>query len=85
MYHGKSKLLVVVQKHASTLAIQNTFMNKTVQERDDHNVNNCDHSKQQSDKVHSDNTIVASDVADGTLTWKWVAVKYSEDRNAKAR
>ena len=26
---------------------------------------------------------MASDVEDGTLTWKWVAVKYSEDRNAK--
>ena len=57
-------------------------MNKTVQERDDHNVNNCDHIKQQSE-VHSDNTIVASDVEDDTLTWKWVVVKYSEDRNAK--
>ena len=57
-------------------------MNKTVQERDDHKVNNCDHIKQQSE-VHSDNTIVASDVEDDTLTWKWVAVKYSEDRNAK--
>ena len=75
--HEKSKLLV------SAIAIQNTFMNKTVQERDDHNVNNCDHIKQQSEEVHSDNTIVASDVEDDTLTWKWVAVKYSEDRNAK--
>ena len=74
--HEKSKLLV------SALAIQNTFMNKTVQERDDHKVNNCDHIKQQSE-VHSDNTIVASDVEDDTLTWKWVVVKYSEDRNAK--
>ena len=72
----KSKLLV------SALAIQNTFMNKTVQERDDHNVNNCDHIKQQSE-VHSDDTIEASDVGDDTLIWKWVAVKYSEDRNAK--
>ena len=74
--HEKSKLLV------SAIAIHNTFMNKTVQERDDHNVNNCNHIKQ-SDEVHSDNTIVASDVEDDTLTWKWVAVKYSEDRNAK--
>ena len=77
MDHEKSKLLV------SALAIQNTFMNKTVQERDDHNVNNCDCIKQQSDEVHSDNTIVASNVEDDTLTWKWVAVMYSEDRNAK--
>ena len=75
--HEKSKLLV------SAIAIENTFMNKTVLERDDHNVNNCDHIKQQIDEVHSDNTIVASDVEDDTLTWKWVAVKYSEDRNAK--
>ena len=56
-------------------------MNKTVQERVDHNVNNCNHIEQQSE-VHSDNTILASDVEDDTLTWKWVAVKYSEDRNA---
>ena len=75
--HEKSKLLV------SAIAIQNTFMNITVQERDDHNVINCYHIKQQSDEVHSDNTIVTSDVEDDTLTWKWVAVKYSEDRNAK--
>ena len=33
--HEKSKLLVVVQKHASALAILNTFMNKNVQESDD--------------------------------------------------
>ena len=59
--HDKSKLL------DSALAIQNTFINKTVQERDDHNVNNCDHIKQQTDEVHSDNTIVASDVEDDTL------------------
>ena len=26
---------------------------------------------------------MASDVEDGTLTWKWMAGKYSEDRNAK--
>ena len=26
---------------------------------------------------------MASDVEDGTLTWEWVAVKYSEYRNAK--
>ena len=26
---------------------------------------------------------MASDIEDGTLTWKWVAVKYSEDINAK--
>ena len=45
-------------------------MNKTVQERDDHYVNNCDPNKQQSDEVHSDKTIVASDVEDDTLTWK---------------
>ena len=73
--HEKSKLPV------AALAIQNTFMNKTVQERDDHNVNNCDHIKQQSDEVHSDNTLWL--VMYDTLTWKWVAVKYSEDRNAK--
>ena len=33
--HEKSKLLV--QNHSSALAILNTFINKTVQERDDHN------------------------------------------------
>ena len=79
--HEKSKLLV--QKHASAPAILHTFIKKTVQERDDPNVDNCDPNDQQSDEVHSDNTIVASDIEDGTLTWKWVAVKYSEDRNAK--
>ena len=26
---------------------------------------------------------MASDVEDDTLTWKWVTVKYSKDRNAK--
>ena len=66
--HEKYKLLV--QKHASAPAILHTFIKKTVQERDDPNVDNCDPNEQQSDEVHSDNTIVASDVEDGTLTWK---------------
>ena len=47
----------------------------------DLNVDNCDPNQQQSDEVHSDNTIVARDVADDTLTWKWEAAKYSVDRN----
>ena len=50
-------------------------MNKTVQERDDHYVNNCDPNKQQSDEVLDDNIIMAVDVDDDILlTWKWVAV-----------
>ena len=56
---------------------------KLLVQKDDPDVDNCDPNEQQSDEVHSDNTIVASDVEDGTLTWKWVAVKYSKDRNAK--